>query len=229
MRIAEPPTIERSTDLHRGRLTTAIAMVVAPIAILVVRGLIPYQPRFSAQEAIAAATESPGSIGPIQAASIVATVAWLFAVIGLYRLLVHRTPVLAVGGGVLALVGWSMIPLLVTIDVLIFTLADLGGSGGADLLAKVQGAPGIVAMTALFMGGHVLGMILLGVGLIRSRRTHAAVGALVIVGSVGHVIAAMGFGSNALDVLAYAILTVGMIGAARAVLTPDDDSRTALD
>jgi hypothetical protein len=197
--------------------------VVAPLSVVVVRSVIPYEPRTSAADAIAGAAAHPGAALPVLAGGIIAAVAWLIAVVTLHRFLVREAPLLANVGGVLALVGWSMIPMLVTMDVLIVSLARHGGANGASLLAVVQSSAAVGEMTMLFAAGHVIGMVILGIAVARSHRVLSWAGAAIVVGSVAHVLAAFGLSNNLLDGIANAVLAVGTFAVARATLAMDDD------
>ena len=146
--------------------------------------------------------------------------------LGLGRLIQGRAPLLALIGAPLAVLGWFMVAALGTLDSVTYEMAQAGsvGATGASLLTKINSNPEIGFFFGLFLVGHLLGTLLLGVGLLVSRRVPVWVGIAVIAGDVLHPVAFVLLQSHALDALAYLILGAGMTMAARAVLaTPNDD------
>ena len=77
-------------------------------------------------------------------------------------------------------------------------------------------------LIAIFVLGHLVGMLTLGIGLWRSRAVPAWVGILFALSPILHAVA-MNIGTAA-DTVAYSLLGVAMIGCAvRLVRVPDDE------
>ena len=222
------PTTAANTRVRDGRTfrrwVTAGCMVIAPVAFAVIRALIPYSS--SPSEALAAYSAHAGSYPFLAIAEVIAVLTMGFAMLGLGRLIQGRAPLLALIGAPLAVLGWFMVAALGTLDSVTYEMAQAGsvGATGASLLTKINSNPEIGFFFGLFLVGHLLGTLLLGVGLLVSRRVPVWVGIAVIAGDVLHPVAFVLLQSHALDALAYLILGAGMTMAARAVLaTPNDD------
>ncbi len=75
---------------------------------------------------------------------------------------------------------------------------------------------------SVFVIGHELGTLLLGIGLAWARAVPLWAAAAVVIGIVLHPISFV-IGIRLVDVLAYALITLGCVAAARTVLiTPND-------
>jgi hypothetical protein len=104
------------------RIGSAVAIVLGPLAVFALRATVPSVNPGSGRAAVAASAASSGAQTFELIAGVVATVFLPIGVAALARLALHGTPLLAVIGGALALVGWSMVPALVA----------QGGRGGRD-------------------------------------------------------------------------------------------------
>jgi hypothetical protein len=205
------------------RWVTAGCMVIAPIAFAVIRALVPYSS--SPSGAVAAYSAHAGTYPFLAIAEIVAVLTMGFAMLGLGRLIQAGAPVLALIATPLAVLGWFMVAVLGTLDSVIHEIAQLGsGAAGASLLTRINSNPEIGLFFGLFLAGHLVGTMLLGVGLLVSRRVSVWAGIALIAGDVLHPVAFVLLQSHALDALAYLVLGAGMTMAARAVLaTPNDE------
>jgi hypothetical protein len=206
------------------RWVTAACMIIAPGAVAVVRAVIPYG---GTPSETLAGYLTPAYVYPILGiAEVAAVFTMVFAMLGLGRLIQARTPLLALIGTPLAALGWSMIAVLGTMDSVYFELAKAshGGAIGPSLFVQFQANPEIGMFVGLFILGHLVGTLLLGIGLLVSRRIPIWAAMAVIAGDVLHPFAFLVLGSHALDALAYMIMGAGMAMAARAVIaTPNDE------
>jgi len=206
------------------RIATAISIVMAPLAVGVVRATIPLASSPGGLAAFAAVAANPAMARIELTAGVVAALFLPFAIIGLTRLVLRRAPVLALIGGCLALVGWAMIPSLVTSDAITYEMA-FSRANPAQLAALWEQLNGNFAVSILFTVfaiGHELGTLLLGIGLARARVVPLWAAAAVVVGIVLHPVSFV-VGIRLMDVFAYALITLGCVAAARTVLiTPND-------
>jgi hypothetical protein len=205
------------------RWVTAACMIIAPVAVAVVRAVIPYggTPSETLDGYL-----TPTYVYPILAAAEVAAVFTMaFAMLGLGRLIQARTPILALIGTPIATLGWSMIAVLGTMDSVYYELAKVGHGVaiGPSLFVQMQNNSETGLFVGLFILGHLVGTLLLGIGLLVSRRTPIWAGVAVIVGDVLHPFAFLVLRSHALDALAYLIMGAGLAMAARAVLATSND------
>jgi hypothetical protein len=144
------------------------------------------------------------------------------AMLYLMRLSRRGAPRLAVIGGTIAFVGWlGAIISLGGSDVLLYHASRLPERATAVSLVKsVVNDPGFVVPEAAFLIGHLLGMLLLGIGLWRSRAVPVWAAALVGVGPIVHLF--VHDAARVVDAGAYALVLIGMIGCAASLLRVDD-------
>jgi hypothetical protein len=199
--------------------------VLAPLAVCVVRATIPLASTSGSQALIAAFAAQLDLARVELAAGVIATLFLPFAIVGLTRLVGRRAPLLALIGGSLALVGWVMVPALVTNDALTYEMARSGANQAqfAALLDHLTGNGAFNLLFTVFIFGHEFGTLLLGVGLWRARVTPLWAAAAVVIGIVLHP-ASFILGSRLVDVLAFALVTAGCAAAARTVLTTPNDA-----
>ena len=222
----QSPDERRPRDLRTLRRGAfAISIVLGPLAVGVVRATIPLPSSSGAQAAIAAMAANPSMARVELTAGVIATLFLPFAIVGLTRLVVRRAPVLALLGGSLALVGWAMVPMLVTSDAVTYEMARLGANQAqfAALWEQLNGNFAVNTLFTVFLVGHELGTLLLGIGLARARVVPLWAAAAVVIGIVLHPVSFV-VGNRLVDILAYALVTVGCAAAARAVLTTPNDA-----
>jgi hypothetical protein len=200
-------------------------MVIAPLAVAVIRTLIPYSK--SQSEALAASLAHANLYPVIAAAEVVVVFTMGFAMLGLGRLIQGRAPLLALIGTPVAVLSWILGGgVLGTLDSVTYELAHLSAAASvaASILDKITANPEIGVFFGFFVFGHLLGVLLLGVGLLVSRRVPIWAGIAVIAGDVLHPIAFVLLQNHVLDGLSYLMIAAGMAMAARAVLaTPNDE------
>jgi hypothetical protein len=105
-----------------------------------------------------------------------------------------------------------------------FTVLAGARSGvGPDATAKVidnlNASAALVVATLLFVIGHIVGMILIGVALLRGRAITAWAAWALIVSQPLHLVFAVIVPSNALEAAAWALTTIGFAAAARTIGT----------
>jgi hypothetical protein len=207
------------------RLATAISIVLGPLAVGVIRATVPLASSSGSQALIAAFAADLDLARVELAAGVIATLFLPFAIVGLTRLVGRRAPLLAMLGGTLALVGWAMVPALVTNDAIAYEMARTGANQVqfAALLDSLNGNFAFNLLFSVFLVGHELGTLLLGIGLWRARVVPLWAAAAVMIGIVLHP-ASFILGSRLLDILAYALVTAGCVAAARTVLTIPNDA-----
>lgn len=215
------------SDLRRARrIAGAIALLLAPLAVGVVRAAIPVEKPGSAapgSDALRTIADHADAQRLTIAAGVLASLLLPFAMITLTRLVSRRTPVLGAVGGGLAIVGWAMVPVLVTLDVFGYELSRLGATASnAQVWDRVQGNAAIGALTAVFAVGHVVGTLLLAIGLHRGRWVPAWAALAIVVGDLIHPVGAFA-ASRPLEVAAFGLLVIGLAPAAAALVRLDDD------
>jgi hypothetical protein len=145
------------------------------------------------------------------------------AMVYLMRLSRRGAPRSAIVGGALAFAGWlgGLISLGGS-DVLLYHAARLPDrSMAVSLVKSVVNDPGFVGPETVFIVAHLVGMLVLGFALWRSRVVPAWVAGLVGIGPIVHL--AVHDLSGAIDAAAYGLVAVGMIACAVTLLRTSDE------
>lgn len=204
------------------RIATAFCVVAAPVLVGISRALIPTEKGDKATTAIPAVVAHLGQARAELVFTVLAALVLPFFVLGLYRITARRAPLLAGVGGVIALVGWTIGgPIEGAGHALAYELAIHGGNPASYDQFLHNGA--INTLTVVFIVGHVLGTLLLGIALWRTRVVPTWGAGAVIVGIVGHLMATPA-GSRGLDIASFAILIAGCAAVAATIVRTSDDN-----
>ncbi|MHB1535859.1 MAG: hypothetical protein ACYC1D_14880 [Acidimicrobiales bacterium] len=208
-------------DLRSARRTaTAVCVVAAPLLVGVGRALVPTLKDDKASTTIPAVVAHLSAGRAELILAVFGLVLVPFFVLGLYRLVNRRTPVLAGVGCVIGLVGWTMAPVVTAGHALAYEVARLGGNPAIYDRFLHNGA--VNALTVVFIVGHVLGTLLLGVALWRTRVVPRWAAAAVVVGIVGHLLSTPA-ASRGLDIAGFVLLVAGCAAAGAAILRTSND------
>ena len=114
--------------------------------------------------------------------------------------------------------GYTMLAFLVAGDAETWSALDagLGTPASVQLLDHEHSA--IAAAQTIFIVGHVVGTVLLGIALLRSRRVPAVLAWMLTVSQPLHFVALVVVGVQALDATAWALTAIGMGAAAWALV-----------
>jgi hypothetical protein len=204
------------------RMGAAVLLPLGPLAVTVLRLCLPSFTSADAGETITATAAAPGRGEAVVWLSLVLVLTLIPSVLAAGRLTQRRAPVLT-----LLAVG-LLVPAFAALlfgagDPLIQALA--GGvvppDAAARVLDAVQTQPAVAAAMAVFVAGHILGMVLLGFAFLRTRVMPVAVAVGVIISQPLH-LAAVIAGSRSLDGVAWGLTTLGFAFAALAVLRTSD-------
>lgn len=224
--LAAPPVAGR--DMRRTwRLTAAVSIVAAPLLVTVLRAVMPYWTDGDQAEIVAGIADAPGRAAAMNWLALFAYPALLALPLAVGFAIRRRVPVLAtVSAGVLFL-ALALGAVVGAQDVLVDALARDGGYTQAQITeiatVFVEAPVGIAGLIA-FVLGHLAGMALLGIAVVRARLVPVWVGAAIVVSQPMHVISAVVFPSRLLDIVAgWGLTTVGFGFVAAAVLRMTDD------
>jgi hypothetical protein len=214
---APSPPAARTSDpgpIQRAGLATVV--VLGPLSITLLRAILPYH---TADEAatIAAKVATHQTAQTLQLwLTFVAMVTLIPAVIMVGSLAARRARTLAAWGTALAVAGFSLLFATTAIDfaALAGAQSGLGVDATATLLDSLNNSPLQIVATLAFVVGHIVGVILLGVALLRGRVIPAWAAWALIVSQPLHVVFAVIVPSNPLDAGAWALTTVAFAMAA---------------
>ncbi|GAA2341556.1 hypothetical protein [Dactylosporangium salmoneum] len=123
---------------------------------------------------------------------------------------------LGTAGMILAVAGFGLLWATTALD---FTaLAGVQSGAGLDATTKIldslNAGPAQLVATVLFVIGHIVGIVLLGVALLRGRAVPGWAAWALIVSQPLHLVFAVIIQSNALDAAAWGLTTIGFAAAA---------------
>lgn len=213
--IASPPGYQRLL-----RVVLAVAIVGGPLA-FVVGGLLAPSIHDTGQSSIAAnAAADPLANNLHLAAFVLASYLLPIGAVGLARLAYPRTPRLATIGGLLAVVGWLPFSALAALDDLTTAMAQLPGSASyAGLLDRFTNDPVMGSYLLVYVIGHLVAYVLLGIALDRGRVVPRWAAWSIVASSPLTIAAFVLPGSpRATGAVALGLLVLGSLPAARATL-----------
>ena len=146
----------------------ALLLPVGPLAIAVLRLVLPYYTETDSAGAVAAVAASPGRQSAVLWLSYVGILTLVPGLIAAARVCRDAAPRLTAWALGLAVPGYLSLGMFVGADHVLWN-ASHAGLSGADAVAVVDAAhPSIDVAVGVFVLGHVLGTVLLGLALLRS-------------------------------------------------------------
>jgi hypothetical protein len=205
----------RPADVRRlDRRVAAILMPIGPAAVAILRVRLPADP-----------SAHPGAQRIVVWLGLVAVLTLLPGALAAIRLLRRYTPRLATGIAALLVPGYLGMTALIAADAGALAAIDLGmPAGGVTALSEaVVAVPTMAILVLVFVVGHILGTLLLGIAALRAGVIPRPVAVALAASQFAHLAAVIG-GWPLVDLLAWTTTAVGMAFLARVVLrTPDDE------
>ena len=223
-------TTERSTTLspdlrHSSRVLSALVLPIGPAAVAVLRFILPYTTADTPRDAVREVAAHQTAQSVVVWLGFVACLALVPGVIFAGRVVGRRSPRLAAAATVLLVVGYISLAWLTVGDafLLLGTKRHLPTSVLVSMYdGSVHPAAGVAAV--LFVLGHVLGTILLGVGMLRGRVVPTWAAVATIIAQPVHFVAAVILGNHPLDMVGWGLNAIGFAALSVAVLRlPDDE------
>lgn len=211
------------TNLGPFQRSALVAVVTAgPLSIAILRGILPYS-------TVDDTTEIATKIAQHQTAqtltlwlSLIAMATLLPGVIAVGLLALRHARILGGWGLALAAAGFSQLWAIIAVDFAALSAADsgLGIPATVSLLDELSTHPVQLAATAMFILGHIIGTILLGVALLRSHAIPSWTAWALIISQPFHLVFAVIIPNNALDAAAWTLTTIGFAAAALTLAKP---------
>lgn len=212
---------ERSTlpDLRgASRWLAAFLMPAGPVAVAILRYLLPYDTTDTPAVAVAKIAAHPTSERLVLWLTLVAMLTLVPGALAAVRLASRRAPVLAALAALLLIPAYLSLFGIALVDEVGITAANgtVGVGTVGQIATLVNEFPTTTVFSALFVAGHVIGSILLAIALRRARRVGLA-GCLILgISQPVHFLAAVS-GNHPLDLIGWGMTAVGMAFAARAL------------
>jgi hypothetical protein len=212
------------TDLRTAtRVFAAILLPVGPACVALLRFFMPYMTTDSSDEIGRHIAAEQGRESLVVWLGLVAVLTLAPAALFVARTTRVAAPKLTVAALLLLVPGYLAIGFLVSSDSTAWYAAHKGYPTDTigDLYAN--GHPALYAAGGIFVLGHVLGTVLLGIALLRSGVVPAPFAWLVVVAQPLHFVAAVIVGSHTLDMIAWGSNAVGFAAVSVAILRMNDD------
>lgn len=199
------------------RRATLLLLPVGPLCVGLLRFLLPYYTADGSLATVQAVDAHPARQSAVLWLGLIAIVTLVPGVIAVATALPpSRLKAWALG---LSVPGYLCLGVLLAEDYLL----SAGVAAHIDprqLAAQLDANhPSFDVATAIFVVGHVVGTVLLGVALLRSGRIPAWAAWTITVSQPLHFVAAVIVGSPTLDLVAWSMTAVGMGVVARALIT----------
>jgi hypothetical protein len=212
------PAPVRANSIPLATWGVALLLPLGPAAIAVLRLILPYYTESRTAGMVAAVDANPGRQSAVLWLSyigILTLVPGLFAAARVCREASPRLTTWALG---LSVPGYLSLGMLVGSDHLLWS-ASHAGLSDADAVAVVDaGHPSIDLAIGVFVLGHVIGTVLLGLALLKSGRIPSWAAWAITVSQPLHFIATVILGSPQVDFAAWSLTALGMAAVAREVL-----------
>lgn len=217
--------IAEGVDLrHASRILAAIVLPVGPLAVAGVRYLLPYFSATTPRETAATVLAAEGRQSAVLWLGLIATFTLLPGVLAVGRLTRREAPRMTAAAMLLVVPGYLALTYMLGSDLVLWTGARAGLDESA--LAGLAGTfhPTSDIATGVFVLGHVVGTVLLGVALLRADAVPTWAAIVTMVSQPAHFVALVILGSPALDTAAWAANGVAFAVVGVAILrTPDDE------
>lgn len=221
-----PPTttVETRGDTRTfRRIVAAVLLPLGPLAVAILRGILPYSTSDDTGEMISHTAAGLGRQDAVLWLSLVAIVALIPSALAAGRLARRGAPVLSLLGIGLLVPAFAMLPFFAgdpTLRVLAGGVVD-PSSAARILDAQNELAPVLIA-GVIFVVGHIVGTILIGAALWRARMVPVWAAVALIVSQPLHLVFAVVVPNHLLDGLAWGLTTLGFaVAALRVLRTPN--------
>jgi hypothetical protein len=221
------PSTSTSTagrDLRRAsRWLAALIVPIGPAAIAVLRYVLPYNTTDDTATIAAKVIAAPGTQSLVVWLGLLGTLTLAPGVLWIARLTRRRAPLLTAVAALLLVPAYLVLAWLSAADLLLWVGAQDGLDASALTRLYDNTHPTSTIADVIFVIGHVVGTVLLGVAMWRSRTVPRWAAAATIIAQPLHFVAAVILASHELDLLAWGLNAVGFAAAALAIIRLRDD------
>jgi hypothetical protein len=206
------------------RWVAALLMPIGPAALAVLRFILPYDTTDTPAEMVAGIAANQVAQSAVLWLGLVAVFTLIPGAVAVIRLVRPRAPRLTTVAAAFLLPGYLGLfgGASVDTDILVGLRAGIDPATLTRLVVAQDTGPGVVAIT-VFVVGHIVGSVLLGLAFWRSSVVHQGWAVAMVVSQPLHLLAAL-TANHPLDLLGWGLTALAMGAAAVALLrTPNDD------
>jgi hypothetical protein len=211
-------------DLRRAtRLLAALILPIGPALIAVLRYVMPYSTTDDDQQIVREVTAHQSTQSLVVWLGFAGVLTLLPAMMWVSRLTRRSAPRLTAAAMLLLVPGYTCLALLVSSDaaVLFAVRHNLDATTAAAAYSSMH--PIVIVAGVLFVLGHVLGTVLLGVAMLRSGVVPRWAAVAAIVAQPMHFVAAVIVSSHTLDLIGWGLNSVAFAAVSVAILRLRDD------
>lgn len=214
------PVLSRTRSIRLSTWGVALLLPVGPAAIAVLRLILPYYTASDPAGMVAAVDADPGRQNAVLWLAYVGILTLVPGVVAAAEVCRDAAPRLTTWALGLAVPGYLSLGMLVGSDHLLWGVSKAGLSAAQAAAVVDAGHPSIDVATGVFVLGHVIGTVLLGLALLRSGRIPPWAGWAITVSQPLHFVATVILGSPQVDFVAWSLTALGMAFVARELLRP---------
>jgi hypothetical protein len=208
----------RTRAVPFGAWAVAVLLPVGPLAIAVLRLALPYYTSPKTVDVVSAAHARPGRESAVLWLGYVGVLLLVPGVVVVARLCRDASPGLTAWALAFAVPGYLSMGMMLGYDHVVWS-ATHATLSAADATAVVDAThPSVDVSIGVFVVGHVVGTVLLGVALLRSGRIPAWVAWAITVSQPLHFVATVILGSPQVDFVAWSLTAMGLAFVARVVV-----------
>lgn len=199
------------------RVLTALLVAIGPAAIAILRFILPYNTTDGSSAMARKVIAHPSKESAVIWLGLVAVFAMVPTVLWIGRVARRGSPRLAAAAVALMVPGYLALGGVLTSDVLLWAGAKAGTSSADLARAYDHLHPAVYVAEAVFVIGHVLGTVLLGLSLWRTPGVPQWVAAATVICQPTHFVAAVVLSNHSLDLAAWGLNAVAFAAVAMTV------------
>lgn len=218
-----PPTVEEAIDRPTWATWLAALLIpIGPAAVAALRFLLPYDTTSSPSAMARGVAGHPGTQSAVLWLGLVATLTLVPGVIWVARLTRREAPGLTRAALILLVPGYLVLGWLVATDLMAWTAVHRGVDPAT--VGRLIGGlhPSALVADGIFVLGHVVGTVLLGLALWRTNAIPRWAAALVVASQPVHFVAAVILSNHPLDLFAWGANAAGFAVAAGVMVKRGD-------
>ncbi|QNE22579.1 hypothetical protein F1D05_37640 [Kribbella qitaiheensis] len=218
-----PRTANSADTRGWSRWAAALILPIGPAAVAVLRYVLPYDTVDDSATMVSKVVAAPGRMSLVLWLGFIAVLTLVPAAYSVGRVTRQRAPRLTMVALLLLIPGYLSLGWLTAEDQFLWSGAKAGMDAGAITRLADAMHPSAAVAGVFFVLGHVLGTILLGIALWRTRVVARWAALAVIVSQPIHFIAAVIIANHPLDLFGWGLQAVGFAAVGWAILKLPND------
>ncbi|MFC9693317.1 hypothetical protein ACFTSF_32510 [Kribbella sp. NPDC056951] len=216
-------TAPRADLRTASRWIAALILPIGPAAVALLRYFLPYDTVDDPATITSKLLADPGRTSLMLWLGFIALLTLVPGAYFVGRLIRTRVPLLTALSLILVVPGYLALPWMASGDAFTWSAGQAGLDGGSIAKAAEVAHGSVGAAAVIFVVGHLLGTVLLGIALWRSRMVPRWAAIAVAISQPIHLIAAVVVVSHTLDLVGWGLQAVGFAAVGWAILRLRDE------